>query len=120
MAFFRIAGDAELSPDGKSLLLCTDKQRLKQRYTIGLRTILGTSRYNTRIGVDWVRLLEKGDTQTIRAALTRFFFSFKETRSIKKLELVRDRQTRVLYVDWEVLTKTNLNIDGYSPILKLG
>jgi hypothetical protein len=102
MGCFNIPGDAVLAPDGSTLLLTTGAPRVAQRLRIGIRTILGTYKYDLAKGVPWFRLLEKPNQALLRSSLRDYFLSHPEVRSIRSLEFRVDRQTRLMSVAYSL------------------
>jgi hypothetical protein len=119
MASFPIAGDAVLSADGKTFLLTTGAPRLAQRMRVGIRTILGTYKYDLSKGVPWFRLLDKPNQALIRPGIRDFFLSFPEVHSIIDLQFTVDRQTRLMTVTYQLRMGDGQVVTATSPITPL-
>jgi len=119
MACFNIAGDAALSPDGRTMLLTTGDERTAQRLRIGIRTVLGTYRYDLAKGVRWFELLDKPHQALLRAELYDYFLSHPEVSSIASLEFRVDRVTRVMSVAYQLRMASGQVLEGSSDITAL-
>lgn len=98
MGSFNIPGDAVLSDDGRTLLLTSGPARVTQRLRVGIRTVLGTYRYDLGRGVPWLELLDKPNQALLRAGLHDYFLGHAEVASILSLELRVERLTRLMTV----------------------
>lgn len=119
MACFPIPGDAVLSSDGRTFLLTTGGPRVAQRLRIGIQTILGTYKYDLDKGIPWFRLLDKPNQALLRPAIRDFFLSFPEVHSIRSLEFLVDRQTRLMSVAYELRMADGEVVKATSPITPL-
>ncbi len=119
MGCFEIPGDAQLSPDGKTLLLTSGGKRLAQRLRIGIGTILGTYKYDLSKGVPWFLLLEKPNRALLDAGLRDYFLSHSEVASIVSLEFPVDPRTRVMSVSYKLKMRTGETVESTSSIVPL-
>lgn len=119
MACFNIPGDAALSADGRTFLLVTGSERLAQRLRVGIRTILGSYKYNQRTGIDWFRLLDKRNQQLLRTEIRGYFLSHPEVSSILSLEFLVERSTRMMSVAYRLRLADGEFVEATSPITPL-
>lgn len=119
MACFNISGDAVLSSDGRTLLLTTGGERLAQRLRVGIKTILGTYKYDLSKGVPWFRLLEKPNQALLRTGIRDFFLGFPEVSSILSLQFTVDRATRLMSVAYQLRLADGTTVEATSPITPL-
>jgi hypothetical protein len=116
MACFDIPGDAALSPDRRTLLLTTGAPRVAQRLRVGIRTVLGTYKYDLAKGVPWFELLEKPNQILLRSAIYDFFLSHPEVSSVLNLEFRVDRLTRMMSVSYQLKMADGQELTGSSDV----
>jgi hypothetical protein len=120
MGSFNIPGDAVLSSDGRTLLLTSGGERVAQRLRVGIKTVLGTYRYDMARGVPWFELLEKPNQALLRAALYDYFLSHPDVSSILSLEFRVDRLTRLMNVTYQLRMKNGDVVGDTTPVSPLG
>lgn len=116
MGSFNIPGDAVLSSDGRTLLFATGGERTSQRLRVGIRTVLGTYKYDLAKGVPWFELLEKPNQALFRAALYDHFLSHPEVSSVLRLDFRIDRLTRIMSVSYQLKMADGQELVGSSDV----
>jgi hypothetical protein len=86
---------------------------------VGIRTILGTYKYNLRKGVDWFRMLDKPNETLLRSGVREFFQSQPEVSSILSLEFRVDRTTRQMSIAYRLRLADGTEVEDTSPITPL-
>lgn len=119
MGSFNIPGDAVLSSDGRTLSLTTGPERVGQRLRLGIRTVLGTYKYDLSQGVPWFELLERPNQALFRASLHDYFLSHPEVAAILALEFRLDRRTRLMSVYYQLRMKTGQVVEATAAITPL-
>lgn len=119
MACFPIAGDAVLSPDGRTFLFTTGAERLAQRLRAGFKTIQGTYKYDLTKGIPWFVLLDKPNRALLPPAIRDYFLSHPEVHSIISLAFSTDRATRIMSCSYELRMKNGEIVTATTPITPL-
>lgn len=116
MPGFDIAGDAELNADGTDMLLTSEAREFKQRIIAGFLLFLGQWIYDQNEGIDYEGRILGQNLELAQAEFRDYLLGFPEVDTITKLELVTDRQTRELMVEFEVQTEAFGLIDLIVPV----
>lgn len=117
MACFDAPGDAQLSPDGTTLMLTSGLHRAKQRVVLTLSMIRGTYKYDRLKGFPWFSgLLDRGSQPVLEATIRKELREMPEVKVLQRLDFTVDRETRLLSVYFEILTSDGDVIDGSVPL----
>jgi hypothetical protein len=92
---------------------------MSQRLRVGVRTVLGTYKYDMSRGVPWLAMLEKPNQALLRAALYDYFLGHPEVSAILSLEFRVDRLTRLMSVFYQLRLATGDVIEATSDITPL-
>lgn len=119
MASFPIPGDAVLASNGRTLLMTTGSKRVAQRLRVGIRTVLGTYKYDLTKGIPWFQLLEKPNQVLLRAAIRDYFLSHPEVHSILSLQFINDRASRRMSVAYSLRMADGETVTATTTITPL-
>lgn len=108
----KISGGSDLSITEGMLDIVSGRESLAQTITQRLRTSRGEWRYNLSYGIPYLQIIaDRASDEIVREIFREVILDTPGVASITRLELSRDRTTRVLTVTGEVI-----GVDGVTEV----